>query len=364
MEKLIYILFTFGYVLSFGIMGAFTLLTKIPKEEGMANYRKARITLGSGLCILSIYSLTRLAIPMIYEEYINFWLLVTFTLIHSWLTYSSLLFLMESPRYMIKRFLIDGIIPTSLMIIAGTIGIYIKSIQPAMTVIFGIIFGIKCAWMFTTCLMEHRKCRMDIENYYDQDIDIKWIGGLIWVSLFMSVFTIVAFYVHSTHIVYYLLIPVIYGFIVMKMLNFMPKKIDIVRHRNTLLSEKPKEEKVEKGNNLEEKIGPAVRQWVEEKNFCRPDLTIKDVAKEIGTNQNYMSQYINNYKGMTFQVWLNTLRIEESKTLLTSGEKMSIEEVGIRVGIELSYNFSRWFKIVTGITPYQYKRSRTSAMTS
>jgi hypothetical protein len=70
---------------------------------------------------------------------------------------------------MIKRFLIDGIIPTSLMIIAGTIGIYIKSIQPAMTVIFGIIFGIKCAWMFTTCLMEYRKCRMDIENYYDTE---------------------------------------------------------------------------------------------------------------------------------------------------------------------------------------------------
>lgn len=364
MEKLFYIIIAFGYVLSFGIMGAFTLLTKIPKDKGMENYRKARVALGSGLCILAIYSITRLAIPMVYEEYVNFWLLVTFTLIHSWLTYSSLLFLMESPRYMIKRFLIDGIIPTSLMLITGTVGVFISSIQHAMIVIFGIIFGIKCAWMFATCLMEYMKCRKDMENYYDQDIDIRWIEGLIWVSLFMSVFTIVSFYVHSTHLVYYLLIPVIYGFIVMKIMNFMPMKIDAVRHRNTLMNEKPKEEKIEKNNSLEEKIGPAVRQWVEEKNFCRPDLTIKDVAKEIGTNQNYMSQYINNHKGVTFQVWLNTLRIEESKTLLTSGEKISIEEVGIRVGIVLSYNFSRWFKIVTGTTPYQYKRSNTSAISS
>lgn len=55
-------------------------------------------------------------------------------------------------------------------------------------------------------------------------------------------------------------------------------------------------------------------------------------------------------------VLLNTLRIEESKNLLTSGEKISIEEVGIRVGIPQSYNFSRWFKAITEMTPYQYRK--------
>ena len=109
MEKLIYILVTFGYVLTFGILGAFTLMTKIPKEAGMKNYKKARTSLGCGLTILAIFSLTRLIFPQTYEHYLSFWLLVTFTLIHSWLTYSSLLFLMETPRYKIVQFLIDGI---------------------------------------------------------------------------------------------------------------------------------------------------------------------------------------------------------------------------------------------------------------
>ena len=76
----------------------------------------------------------------------------------------------------------------------------------------------------------------------------------------------------------------------------------------------------------------------------------------MGTNQSYLSQYINNHLEMTFSVWLNTLRIEESKTLLSSSEKMSIEEVGIKVGIPQNYNFSRWFKIVTDMTPFQYRR--------
>ena len=84
--------------------------------------------------------------------------------------------------------------------------------------------------------------------------------------------------------------------------------------------------------------------------------SIKEVASQIGTNHNYLSQYLNNSLGTTFQLWLNTLRIEENKTILTS-EDISIEEVGIRVGIPESYNFSRWFKVVTGTTPFRYRRA-------
>ena len=67
-------------------------------------------------------------------------------------------------------------------------------------------------------------------------------------------------------------------------------------------------------------------------------------------------QYLNNCLNKTFQVWLNTLRIEESKKLLTSSEKISIEEIGIRVGIPQNYNFSRWFRVITDMTPLQYRR--------
>lgn len=359
MEKIIYLLVTFGYVLTFGILGAFTLMTKIPKEDGMKNYKKARTALGCGLTILAIFSLTRMIFPQTYEHYLSFWLLVTFTLIHSWLTYSSLLFLMETPRYKIVQFLIDGSIPTALMLITGTIGAFIPSIQDVMIVIFGVIFGIKCAWMFYTCMNEYRKCKKDVENYYDQEIDIRWIGSLIWISVFMSALTIVAFYVHSIHLIYYLLIPVIYVYIVIKVFNFMPRKIDAVRHQNTLMEKGQEEQKEERVKDLVDKVRPKVEQWISEKKFCNPDLTIKDVATQMGTNHNYLSQYLNNYKGMTFQIWLNTLRIEKSKILLTSGEKISIEEVGVRVGIPQSYNFSRWFKAITGTTPYQFRKQHS-----
>ena len=355
--KIGYLLITFGYVIIFSILGAVTLLLQIPSEKGMESYKKARRTLGGSLTVLAVYCLIRLIFPQHHADYQDFWLLVTFTLIHAWLTYSSLLFLLETPRYILRRFIIDGAIPASLMLISGFIGIFIPSTQPLMQIIFGCIFGMKCTYMYYICIKEYRKCETELVEYYDETPDIQWIKNLMHLSLFMSAATLVSFYVDSIHLIYYLSIPVIYVYIVFRIVNFAPKKIDNVRQRNAK-QDKP-EEKKKKPSGIDEKIGESVNQWISEKKFCTSELNIKDVATDIGTNHSYLSQYLNNHIGMTFQVWLNTLRIEESKILLTNGEKQSIEQIGLAVGFSQLYNFSRWFKIVTGTTPFQYRKQNS-----
>ena len=355
MEELIYTLITFGYALIFGILGATMLLLHIPKEKGLECYKKSRRTLGYALVALSIFSLLMMILRHDHEKYQDFWLLMTFTLIHSWLTYSSLLFLLETPRYVFKRFFIDGGIPIILILGCGIAGLYYKSLQPAMEIVFGCIFGLKCTYMFYTCITEYNKCKKDLDNFYDESPDIDWIKGLIYLSLFMSAATILAFYITDIQLAYYSSIPLIYGYIVFKIINFAPKKIDAIRKQNATL-DTPVEEKKKKSSGLDEKIGHLVNQWVSEKNFCTPELNIKDVATAIGTNHNYLSQYLNNHLGLTFQVWLNTLRIEESKILLKDGSKRSIEEIGTIVGFSQIYNFSRWFRTITGTTPFKYRK--------
>lgn len=353
--RLIYILALFGYVIIFGTLGATTFLLHVPNETGLKNYRKSRRTLGYALMALSVFCIIRLVIPHDHKEYLDLWLLITFTLIHSWLTYSSLLFLIETPKYVTRRFITDGLIPAAILISCGIAGLLFPQLQPAMQIIFGCIFGLKCAYMFYVCMVEYKKCEKELGNYYDEYPDIKWIKRLIYLSLFMSAATIVAFYVTSIHLLYYLSIPVIYAFIVFKIINFAPKKIDAIRKQNASL-EKPAVAKKRNGN-IEDKIGPLVTKWVETKSFCTSDLNIKEVAAAIGTNHNYLSQYINSHLGVTFQVWLNTLRVEESKILLTDGQKRSIEEIGTMVGFSQVYNFSRWFRTVTGTTPFQYRKN-------
>jgi AraC-like DNA-binding protein len=246
------------------------------------------------------------------------------------------------------------------MVICGVLGLIFEDTQKIMTIVFGCIFGIKCLRMFLICIREYRKCQSELDNYYDSDTDIKWIRNLIYLSLFMSVVTIVSFYIHTAPVLlsYYISIPIIYSYIVYRVLDFMPKKIETIRHKNITLQKNAEEkENKEKLKELGDKIAPKIEKWVEEKMFCQADLNIKDVSMQMGTNQSYLSSYLNRHMNMTFQLWLNKLRIEESKKILTNGEKLSIEEVGIKVGIPQSYNFSRWFKTITDMTPYQYRKS-------
>ena len=354
-ENLILFLIKFGYIMVFGVLGITTLMLQIPKEKGIENYKKARTTIGLSLFAIVLYCIICFSFSVQRGGFIYFWLLVTFTLIHSWLTYSTMLFLLETPRFLRKHFLVDGLAPISILIVTGVIGLIFPSIRDWIQIVFGCIFGLKCLYMFLVCHTEYNKCEKELSEYYDEIPDIKWIKRLIYLSLFMSVMTIVEFYVEQIETVYFLSIPIIYAYIVLKIINFAPKKIDAIRKQNATEDQQPAIEK-KKDLRIEDKIAPKIEAWVASKKFCTSDLTIKDVAMDMGTNHNYLSQYLNNHLGVTFQVWLNTLRIEESKVLLTDGNKKSIEEIGLMVGFSQIYNFSRWFRIVTGTTPFRYRK--------
>ncbi len=354
---LAYTLLDFGFILIFGILAAACLFVNFPKAaEGLENYRKSRRILGMAMGILSLYCIIRFLFPQNHGEFLDFWLLVLFTFYFSWLSYSSFLFLIETPRYTTKGFLIDGIIPLVTFAIVGIVGLVIPKIQIVLCWLLGLLYLSKNVRMFYVCVKEYKTCKREIDNYYDMGPNIKWMRVLLIASLLMSLSAVFAFYIPQKYLFYYTIVPVLYSFLVFKVINFATKKIDRIRHRNLEMDKKPAEEKVAKSKDIAEKLEPMVEKWVADKKFCRDGLNIKDVAAEMGTNQTYLSSYLNNSLEISFQTWLNTLRIEESKILLASKEKLSIEEIGVRVGITQNYNFSRWFKTVTDMTPFQYRR--------
>lgn len=344
--------------LIFAILGFFLIFLHIPKDEEFKYYRQARKILGSAFIIMTFYCVLKETIPVKGYEYTHQCLLILFSLLFSWLNYYTFLTLIYSKRNIRKRFFLDGIIPVGLMILFAALGFRHEHFQHINVIIFSIIFGLKSFWMAYTCFNEYKKVVNDLENNYDQAPDIRWMYILIWMTLALSVSTLISFHVPEIHFIYDPAAIVIFVFMTVKMLNYIPRKISGIR-TNTSKEydyEESKEQKV-KGADLKTKLDPTVEKWIEKKGFLQPDITIKDVAMEMGTNQNYLSRYINSVLGVTFSVWLNTLRIEESKSLLTGSEKISIEEVGQRVGIMEIYNFSRWFKTITGMTPQQYRKS-------
>lgn len=85
------------------------------------------------------------------------------------------------------------------------------------------------------------------------------------------------------------------------------------------------------------------------------NLTLEAVAECTGLNPAYFSSIFKKSTGSSFKEYLNILRIEESKRLLSFTD-YSIIDIAIATGFEDQSYFSRVFKKYTGLTPRQYRQ--------
>ena len=353
-EIIIYYMFNFGFATIFAILGILIMSVHIPKDAEFTGYRKSRYTLGWGFTIMAVYCIFRILIKQEIHTFFDFWILITVSLLFSWLNYTAFLFLIKTTHKIRQHFVVDGIVPLLLMLGLGICGLIYPDTQSWVSYLLGAIFLVKCIWMFYTCDKEWCKVYKDLEENYDFSPNILWMRRLVWLTFVLSVLTLIAWYIPALHVIYAVVGPSTHLYMVLKMVNYSPEKICNMRTEKAMSETEPTNEVVVP-KSLILLLEPKIQQWIEDKRFCRANLSIKDVALEIGTNHSYLSKYLNSNLNVSFQQWLNTLRIEESKRIFAS-ENLSVEEVGARVGIPLGYNFSRWFKIVTGETPFKYRQ--------
>lgn len=88
-------------------------------------------------------------------------------------------------------------------------------------------------------------------------------------------------------------------------------------------------------------------------NFADP-LTLENVAEHVHLNPAYFSTVFKQSTGTPFKEYLNMVRIEESKRLLSNTD-YSLIDIAIAVGYDNQSYFSKVFKKHTGLTPKQFR---------
>lgn len=119
-----------------------------------------------------------------------------------------------------------------------------------------------------------------------------------------------------------------------------------------------KEQKISRTDNYEQLFGEQVKRWLSEKRFLAPQLTIDDLAAEMGTNKLYMSRYINRKHGTNFSTWITKLRLEEAKSYMRENPNVKQEEVAIYSGFSSSSYFSRVFSRFESMTPAAWRKEQ------
>ena len=92
-----------------------------------------------------------------------------------------------------------------------------------------------------------------------------------------------------------------------------------------------------------------------ENNYTK-ECSLGEAAKQIGMNYSYISRDFARLVGMSFNDYVNLMRLNMACHLLKNTE-YSITECALESGFGSTHTFNRNFKERYGITPYKYRKS-------
>ncbi|WP_294276271.1 helix-turn-helix transcriptional regulator [uncultured Chryseobacterium sp.] len=91
--------------------------------------------------------------------------------------------------------------------------------------------------------------------------------------------------------------------------------------------------------------------------FLQKNITVDGLAKDLGTNRDYLSKSVNELKRKNFSQYLNELRITYIVEELNNNERLrkyTIAAIADEIGYNNSESFSNAFKKITGTLPSYY----------
>jgi len=219
-------------------------------------------------------------------------------------------------------------------------------------------------WISLKLISKHNHSLGDHFSYRSESIMLSWIkNSALWIltGFFASGITFLVFstqnifpfnpielfhlglLVFTFSISYYgIHQPVLYQY-------QKPQKFDVPSKENTLKSEK---------------FGDMLYEFmVKNKPYLNNELTIQDLADQVGVTTQEISSYLNKDLGVNFFNYINTFRINEAKRRLVDPKYDNETLLGIAFdsGFNSKTSFNTLFKKETGMTPSEYKKAFRSS---
>lgn len=227
--------------------------------------------------------------------------------------------------------------------------------------VFSYLNGMCSALHFTVCLLcGLQLCFGLLHTRKPSNVLISRYVGIIFLMMSfttmcyilsaLSVWSEPLFVIGST--IMYLLMSIIILYVFVKIINFgSPVSLE------TLNQVEQNNCSNEVSHEAATPLQAAFLKLLDEKQvFLKPDLTVEDVVKDLGTNTKYFSRMLHNEMHTSFCGIINSYRVERAKELLKSTDG-KIEVIAGSCGFNSHYSFIRTFSRITGKTPNEWRNS-------
>jgi AraC-like DNA-binding protein len=366
-----------------GIFIAFFLAVIILTKKGR---NRADVILGIWMIVIGIhiFGYYNFISGLTYSYPALMWLNLPYAFVHGPLLYLYTLALTRPSGFNSKKWLLHFVFPAIMVIsvlpfmslpVNERIMIYknngegYETIMPDWTILIAIsgIFYI----VITNLLLYKHKKRIVNQFSYQEKINLDWLRVLFYgmlVTWIIIIFVRNDEWIFSVSTVFLIFI----GYFGIKQVGiFTNQNIDIAETESifdvvveSVTNQPGAEKKKYAKSGLSEATAIEIHQRLKnlmaaEKSFTEPELTLTDLAIRLGIHPNYLSQVINDIEGVNFYDYINLLRIEEFKRLISipSNQKFTFLALAFDCGFNSKSAFNRFFKKSTGTSPSEYIKS-------
>lgn len=226
---------------------------------------------------------------------------------------------------------------------------YQGDIDSVLYYLLGSIFPIQFLYYFFTykSLFETWRNRKHQYGKYGNTIKLLWL-----LLNIMAIFVIAMLYFPSEILFAFLICVYILAFVGFMILFY---RLLIILNITDFEQKQQIEQKSKEKINTQKNMEAALEEWIQEKGYIERNITIITLAKQLGTNRTYLSNYINEHYEENFNTWINQLRIKEAQILLEENNT-PLHAIAEQVGFSDLPHFSRTFKFITGQSPSNWKK--------
>lgn len=197
----------------------------------------------------------------------------------------------------------------------------------------------------------------EIDNFFadNQSLHVSWIMYSFYACFSVGVCAFLSFFLFSSLCV--LIFTVVYTifYLVYALFYIQYPRTFIYIEQAIFTSGKSPRELAKNSKRL---VWDELKnQIIVNKYYLRSGVTIEEMAQYLKIGRTTLSNFINNEEGMNFNMWVNSLRVEEAKCILISNPTYSLIQIAEMTGYSESSNFSRQFKLITNESPSVWRQS-------
>jgi len=230
---------------------------------------------------------------------------------------------------------------------------------------FSFIFNITIMFLVHKMILKHENDKSYEMSWVRSETN--WLKKLIYTGLIVCIFWLVALLIvvifnqSKSYIFYPMWIGIsvlVYwiGYVGINKSQQLKNRIDLRNKRIFEFKKNPlvkiKKEKSKGFCKLENHIKV-------NKSYLNSNLSLEILSIELNLSEGYISQLINKNSNLSFNDYINTLRINDSKSMLIdlNYNNYTISAIGLEAGFNSKSSFYSAFKKFTGKTPVEYKKS-------